>query len=60
MVVLYLLINGPGKWSIDALLDKLRNGKDTVISLDELLLSKRPTIVLQPTPGERGSPIRVR
>jgi hypothetical protein len=24
MVVLYLLINGPGKWSLDALLAKLR------------------------------------
>jgi uncharacterized membrane protein YphA (DoxX/SURF4 family) len=27
MVALYLLINGPGKWSIDALLDKLRTAK---------------------------------
>ena len=27
MVALYLLINGPGKWSIDALLDKLRRSK---------------------------------
>jgi putative oxidoreductase len=27
MVALYLLINGPGKWSIDALLDKLRAPK---------------------------------
>jgi hypothetical protein len=27
MVALYLLINGPGKWSIDALLDKLRTSK---------------------------------
>jgi hypothetical protein len=36
-------------------------GKDTVISLDELLLSERSTIVLQPTAGAgRGSPIRVR
>ena len=30
------------------------NGKDTVISLDELLLSKRLAIVLQPTAG-RGA-----
>jgi putative oxidoreductase len=27
MVALYLLINGPGKWSIDALLDKPRTAK---------------------------------
>jgi uncharacterized membrane protein YphA (DoxX/SURF4 family) len=27
MVALYLLINGPGKWSIDALLGKLRTAK---------------------------------
>ena len=27
MAALYLLINGPGKWSIDALLDKLRAPK---------------------------------
>ncbi|MFL6183193.1 MAG: DoxX family protein [Actinomycetes bacterium] len=27
MVALYLLINGPGKWSIDTLLDKLRTSK---------------------------------
>jgi len=27
MVSLFLLINGPGKWSIDALLDKLRTEK---------------------------------
>ena len=27
MVAFYLLINGPGKWSIDALLDKLRTSK---------------------------------
>jgi putative oxidoreductase len=27
MVALYLLINGPGKWSIDAVLDKLRTTK---------------------------------
>ena len=27
MVALYLLINGPGKWSINALLDKLRTAK---------------------------------
>src|SRR6266581_3676184 len=27
MVALYLLINGPGKWSIDALLDRLRTAK---------------------------------
>src|SRR3954468_7224189 len=27
IVALYLLVNGPGKWSIDALLDKLRTVK---------------------------------
>jgi putative oxidoreductase len=27
MVALYLLIKGPGKWSIDALIDKLRTAK---------------------------------
>jgi putative oxidoreductase len=39
MVALYLLINGPGKWSMDALLDKLRTSKNAVISLQKLLSS---------------------
>ena len=39
MVALYLLINGAGKWSIDALLDKLRTSKNAVISLQKLLSS---------------------
>jgi uncharacterized membrane protein YphA (DoxX/SURF4 family) len=55
MVVLYLLINGPGKWSIDALLDKLRTAKQRRFRCNELLSSNAANRVLQPTADGRGS-----